>query len=238
MKLRRVSNIAVAALTLAVATGLGAFELPAALRAQANAPGAKSGGAPAGNVDTGQKLFASVGCNGCHGDGAQGMTGTPTGGPKIGPPPMAYPAFAMQVREPSGRMIAFGTADVSDAQLADIYAFLRSLGPAEGPAAGASSNAGGGATGNTDNGKKLYVSYGCYECHGREGQGSFQTGGVRIGPPPISLAEFTTYVRQPANQMPPYTAKAAPDSEIADIYAFLQTRPTPPSAKDIPLLNK
>lgn len=92
--------------------------------------------------------------------------------------------------------------------------------------------------GNIDNGKRIYVSYGCYECHGLEGQGSLQTGGVRIGPPPIPLAAFTAYVRQPANQMPPYTAKAVSDAEMADIYAFLATRPAAKPAKDIPLLNK
>jgi len=234
---RLTSQIALAALALAAAGGLGAFALRAASRAQTNAAGARAAGAPAGNADSGKKLFASVGCNACHGDNAQGMTGTPTGGPKIGPPPMAYPAFAMQVREPNGRMIAFGTAEVSDAQLADIYAFLQSLGPAGALATAGASNVAP-TRGNADNGKRIYVADGCYECHGLEGQGSTQTGGIRIGPPPISLGEFTAYIRQPANQMPPYTAKAVPDAEVADIYAFLQTRPNPPSAKDIPLLNK
>lgn len=235
--MKHVSNIIAAALAVTVVMSLGAFEWPAAGRAQTGA-GTRAAAAPAGNVDNGKKLFASEGCNACHGDDAQGMTGTPTGGPKIGPPPLAYPAFEMQVRQPAGRMIAFGTAELSDAQLADIYAFLQSLGPAGGSAASANSNAPGAASGNADNGKRLYTSDGCYECHGGEGQGSAQTGGVRIGPPPISLAAFTTYIRQPANQMPPYTAKAVSDAEVADIYAFLQTRPTPPPSKDIPLLNK
>jgi mono/diheme cytochrome c family protein len=94
------------------------------------------------------------------------------------------------------------------------------------------------AAGNVENGKRIYSAYGCYECHGLEGQGSSSTGGVRIGPPPIPLEAFRAYIRQPANQMPPYTAKAVSDSEVADIYAFLLTRPTPKPSKDIPLLNK
>jgi hypothetical protein len=37
--------------------------------------------------------------------------------------------------------------------------------------------------------------------------------------------------------MPPYTAKVASDQDLADIYAYLKSFPTPPPAKDIPLLN-
>ena len=92
--------------------------------------------------------------------------------------------------------------------------------------------------GNALNGKKIFVSDGCYECHGREGQGATQTGAARIGPPQLSYESFLRYVRQPANQMPPYTSKAVPDQDLTDIYAFLKTIPLPPKGKDIPLLNK
>jgi mono/diheme cytochrome c family protein len=45
------------------------------------------------------------------------------------------------------------------------------------------------------------------------------------------------YVRKPTGGMPPYTAKVMSDQELADIYAFLQSRPHPPSAKNIPILK-
>lgn len=92
--------------------------------------------------------------------------------------------------------------------------------------------------GNAQNGKKLFMSDGCYECHGREGQGASQTGAARIGPPQLSFDGFQSYVRAPKNQMPPYTSKALPDQDLADIYAFLKSIPQPPKGKDIPLLNK
>ena len=38
-------------------------------------------------------------------------------------------------------------------------------------------------------------------------------------------------------QMPPYETKAISDSDLTDIYAFLQSVPKPPNPKDIPLLN-
>jgi mono/diheme cytochrome c family protein len=94
------------------------------------------------------------------------------------------------------------------------------------------------AAGNAQNGKKLFMSDGCYECHGREGQGAAQTGAARVGPPQLSFEGFQSYVRSPKNQMPPYTSKALPDQDLTDIYAYLKSIPMPPKGKDIPLLNK
>jgi ubiquinol-cytochrome c reductase cytochrome c subunit len=88
--------------------------------------------------------------------------------------------------------------------------------------------------GNADAGKKLYGSYGCYQCHGHEAQGSSATG-PRLGPRPIAFAAFSRYVRQPTGQMPPYTTKVVSDADMANIYAFVQTRPAP--ASNIPLLK-
>ena len=92
--------------------------------------------------------------------------------------------------------------------------------------------------GNVQNGKKNFTADGCYECHGLQGQGATQTGGARIGPPILSLESFMSYVRHPANQMPPYTSKAISDQDLTDIYAYLKSIPLPPKGKDIPLLNK
>lgn len=90
--------------------------------------------------------------------------------------------------------------------------------------------------GNADEGKKLYVSYGCYQCHGYEAQGSSATG-PRLGPRPIAYAAFSRYVRQPTGQMPPYTAKVASDADLANIYAYVGGRPAPPPVGSIPLLK-
>ena len=92
------------------------------------------------------------------------------------------------------------------------------------------------ASANIENGKKLYRSVGCWACHGYEGQGSIA--GVRIGPLAVPAPSAVAYVRHPRGQMPPYTAKALKDSDLLDIFAFLQTIPKPPPVKDIPLLNE
>ena len=80
--------------------------------------------------------------------------------------------------------------------------------------------------GNAQQGKKLFESYGCYQCHGHEAQGSSATG-PRLGPRPLPFAAFSRYVRRPSNQMPPYTAKVVTDAELADIYAYVDSRPAP-----------
>ena len=92
----------------------------------------------------------------------------------------------------------------------------------------------GAAAGNADEGKKLFASVGCYQCHGLEAQGSSATG-PRLGPRPLAFAAFSRYVRKPAGQMPPYTAKVVSDADLAHIYAFIRSRPEPP--KDVPLLR-
>jgi mono/diheme cytochrome c family protein len=89
--------------------------------------------------------------------------------------------------------------------------------------------------GNADTGKKLYVSVGCYQCHGYEGQGG--AAGPRLAPRPLPYAGFSRYVRRPTNQMPPYTERLVPDADLAHIYAYLQSRPVPPAASTIPLLQ-
>ena len=89
---------------------------------------------------------------------------------------------------------------------------------------------------NADEGRKLFVSYGCYQCHGYEGQGSSATG-PRLGPRPLPLASFSRYVRRPTGQMPPYTTKVASDSDLAKIHAFLEARPAPPAVDTIPQLK-
>jgi mono/diheme cytochrome c family protein len=92
--------------------------------------------------------------------------------------------------------------------------------------------------GNAETGKRIFTKAGCYECHGREGQGAAQASGPRIGPSQRLIRPFIKYVRQPTGQMPPYTSAVISDQELSDIYAYLQSRPMATSSKDIPLLNQ
>jgi mono/diheme cytochrome c family protein len=90
--------------------------------------------------------------------------------------------------------------------------------------------------GNPQNGQRLYDKYGCYECHGGQGQGS-PLSGPRIAPSPGSFSGFLTYIRRPTGQMPPYTRKITTDAELADMYAFVRSMPQPADVEKIPLLK-
>ena len=103
-------------------------------------------------------------------------------------------------------------------------------------AASASQKADNAPAGNAKNGKTVYTADGCYECHGREAQGGAGTG-PKLGPSPIPYSVFAFQVRSPRDQMPPYTSKVLPDSELADIYAFVQSVAQPPKADSIPQLK-
>ena len=92
------------------------------------------------------------------------------------------------------------------------------------------------STGNADTPKKLWVSVGCWQCHGYEGQGG--AAGSRLSGRNLPLAGLTAYVRRPTNQMPPYTEKVLTNADLAHIHAFLQSRPAPPPVQSIPLLQK
>ena len=89
--------------------------------------------------------------------------------------------------------------------------------------------------GNAESGKKLYMKYGCYQCHGTEAHGV--TPGPQLGPDPSPFNVFLAYVRHPDGEMPPYTDKVVSDQEFADIYAFVKSVARAPDAKTIPLLN-
>jgi len=101
---------------------------------------------------------------------------------------------------------------------------------AQAPAAGAK------PAGNADRGKKLFTSYGCYQCHGYLGQGS--NAGAKLAPKPLPLAAMTAYVRKPSGVMPPVTAKVVSDQDMADMHAFLSSIPPAPDPKSLPLLNQ
>ncbi len=92
--------------------------------------------------------------------------------------------------------------------------------------------------GNAAHGKELYIKFSCYACHGFSGENG---PGARLVPMKMAQAGFIGYVRNPpqANRMPSYSPKVLPDSDMADIYAYIKTIPDtalPPAS--IPLLQQ
>jgi len=92
---------------------------------------------------------------------------------------------------------------------------------------------------SAENGKTAFVKHGCWQCHDFEGQGSTATSAGRvIANTPLPFDAFKAYVRDPGGSMPPFHDKILSDSDLEDIYAYLESRPKPKQFKDIPLLNQ
>jgi len=89
---------------------------------------------------------------------------------------------------------------------------------------------------NMENGKRLFLRDGCYQCHGYAGQGGIA--GSRLGATAMNAKAFIQYVRRPAGAMPAYTDKVISDQELTDIHAYVKSMPAPKAAKDIPLLRQ
>lgn len=84
-------------------------------------------------------------------------------------------------------------------------------------------------------GRQVFVQKGCWQCHGFEGQGA--STGPKLGPDPLPLDAMRDFVRMTNGPMPPYSKQILSDKELADIHAYLASRPTPKDYKTIPLLS-
>lgn len=80
--------------------------------------------AQAASAEKGKATFVKHGCWQCHGFLGQGGSIT---GPKLAPNPIALDAMSAFVRHTTGRMPPYTKAILSDADLADIHAYLQSI---------------------------------------------------------------------------------------------------------------
>jgi ubiquinol-cytochrome c reductase cytochrome c subunit len=90
--------------------------------------------------------------------------------------------------------------------------------------------------GNAARGKADFLRYGCYECHGTVGQGNYGTG-ARLAPHPLPWAAVNAYVRKPSGNMPSFSEKILPTSDLADNYAYLSSIPAGKPYTQLPILN-
>jgi len=109
-------------LVIAAGVALGGWSASAQQQAPA---------APAGNVEKGKTLYVERACWQCHGLAAQGGGAA---GPRLAGRVSPWPAFSRYVRRPTEEMIPFTAKVLPDQELADIYAWLRSI-PAPPPVA-------------------------------------------------------------------------------------------------------
>lgn len=79
----------------------------------------------AGSAETGKRIYMKNGCYQCHGTVGQGTVA----GARIGPPPLSLPGLIRYVRRPAGQMPAFTEKVMSDRELTDVYAYLKTIPP-------------------------------------------------------------------------------------------------------------
>ena len=71
-------------------------------------------------------------------------------------------------------------------------------------------------------GRDLYIKYGCYQCHGYEGQGGLISG-PRIAPTALPLDAFVEILRRPYGTMPAYSPNVLSDEILEGIHGYLQS---------------
>jgi len=81
----------------------------------------------------------------------------------------------------------------------------------------------------------MYFKKGCNVCHSNVGQGA--RSGKRLVDPILPKEDFYAIVRRPYGTMPAYSPKVLSDSELADIYKYLESLKSP-KAEDIPQLQR
>ena len=81
------------------------------------------GDAIAGSAENGRHVFMRAGCWQCHGTMGQGGAA----GPKLAPDPLPFEALSGFVRTTNREMPAYREDILSDADLADLYAYLQSI---------------------------------------------------------------------------------------------------------------
>lgn len=82
--------------------------------------------------------------------------------------------------------------------------------------------------------RALFVAYGCYLCHGLEGQGG---AALRIAPSPYPFEAFAGLVRRPPNEMPAYPPGLLSDEDLRAIYRYVRSIAEPPPLDELPLLR-
>jgi ubiquinol-cytochrome c reductase cytochrome c subunit len=86
--------------------------------------GAAAQDMPRGDAKAGLANFQKYGCYTCHGILGQG---TLRDGPRLNAAAIGYPAVLTQLRTPRYEMPAYTAVQISDQQVADIFAYLASV---------------------------------------------------------------------------------------------------------------
>lgn len=167
------------------------------------------------DVAAGQKVWQAALCKNCHGANAEGGFGPSLGG--LTRNAKTLDDVVKQVRDPFKNMPAFSASQISDADLANLVDYIKTLPPnpdwkfaAYTPAAG------------EDPGKTLFNQKGCAACHGQNGERIISAAVKASGATTLTDAAIVKQVRTPIKNMPTFKATTVSDADIATMSPWLE----------------
>jgi LPXTG-motif cell wall-anchored protein len=177
-----------------------------------------AGTALAADPAKGKTLWEQKNCKSCHGVNGEGNFA----GPRAGDTRTAAD-WVKQVRTPRANMPSYTAAQVSDVDLDDMLAYMKTLTAPASFTAKTYTPAAGDLPGKT-----LYNQKRCVACHGADPTNFIKTRFTdrsRV----VTPADVIKQVRTPAQNMPSFSATQLTDAEatqIAEYYKSLQTAVT------------
>ena len=90
---------------------------------------------------------------------------------------------------------------------------------------------------DAERGRQLYMSNGCYTCHGTVGQGGERSGAPKLAPDTYPYEAFRVLVRTPREAMPRFDVQYLSEEQLQLIHRYLSSVSKGPAAKDIPELR-
>lgn len=162
----------------------------------------------ASDPDRGHTLYTTWRCAGCHGDRAQGQVGGALAGTTL-----PFEQFVQAVRQTRPPKPAFSTAELTDADVRDIYAWVAAL-PAS-PQVAAAVELGPGEV----LGMSVWTQSGCDACHGAFAQGSAYA--PALVETDLSLDDFLAALRRDVIAIPGHGPDVISDEWAARLYRWL-----------------
>lgn len=89
------------------------------------------------------------------------------------------------------------------------------------------------STSSEADGRELYLTFQCWQCHGYEAQGG---GATRLAAKGYTFDIFARFIRHP-NLMPAYPPQLLSNEELRLIYEYVRSIDAPPPLQDIPVLK-
>lgn len=181
------------------------------------------------DVQTGRALFMQKGCYECHGMFGQGSIST---GPALAPHPVPLATMQAYVHHPKGQMPPFSEKILSNAEIAQIHAYLDAIPP--NPRSDSIALLNGGTSqrnstaedspapstnDHTHRGASIYAAN-CAACHGPNGEGGVGPSLIDISHR-LSIEGIESRIREPSGVMPKLYPDRLDGKDVQDVARYV-----------------